>query len=78
MELGSEELVSVDKREQNIQNQNDFQNEVASHTSHTSDSSNPANQTPKPTRQQTTCSKCGYTDDSFFMNIHIRNCEGIY
>ena len=37
MHLGSEELVSVDKREQNIQNQNDFQNEVASHTSHTSD-----------------------------------------
>ena len=71
MDLGSKELVSVDKREQNTQNQNDFQNEIASHTSHTSDS----NQTNEP-RPQETCTKCGKTDDAFYMPIHITNCEG--
>ena len=50
MDLGSEELVSVDKREQNIQNQNDFQNEEASHTSHTSD----RQQSSQPNSTQTT------------------------
>ena len=73
MDLGSEELVSVDKREQNIQNQNDFQNEEASHTSHTSDSSNPANQTPP--RPQATCLKCREPIELFYLQVHIDGCQ---
>ena len=75
MDLGSEELVSVDKREQNIQNQNDFQNEEASHTSTITSDSGQSSQPNYAPRPQATCLKCREPIELFYLQVHIDGCQ---